>query len=84
MKNELFIGSLSWGTTDSTLRDAFANFGEIIKASVIMDRETGRSRGFGFVQFASEQAVTDAIAAMDGQTIDGRQVAVKLAGKKTR
>jgi hypothetical protein len=78
MANKLFVGGLSWGTTDDTLREAFERFGEVTEAKVVMDRETGRSRGFGFVSFA---APTDAEAAMamDNQSIDGRTVRVNAA-----
>ena len=56
MGTKIFVGSLSWGTTDQMLNDAFAGFGSISEAKVILDRETGRSRGFGFVTFDSDDA----------------------------
>ncbi len=55
MTKKLFVGGLSWGTTDSELKEAFASYGEITEAKVITDRETGRSRGFGFVTFARDE-----------------------------
>lgn len=55
MSKKLFVGGLSWGTTDEALRGAFSRFGEIAEATVITDRETGRSRGFAFVTFASDE-----------------------------
>ncbi len=78
MSNKLFVGGLSWGTTDDSLRAAFENFGEVTEARVVMDRETGRSRGFGFVTFASA-ADAEAATSMDDQPIDGRNVRVNVA-----
>ncbi|MFA6032467.1 MAG: RNA-binding protein [Myxococcota bacterium] len=76
MPNKLFIGSLSWNTRDEGLRAAFEKYGEITEAKVIMDRMTGRSRGFGFVTFADEAAADRAKTEMDGQMIDGRAIRV--------
>ena len=82
MSNKLFIGGLSWDTTDASLAQAFEGFGNVVEAKVITDRETGRSRGFGFVTFDNESSATDAIAAMDGQMIDGRTVKVNVAQER--
>ena len=82
MSNKLFIGGLSWDTTDASLAQAFESFGRVVEAKVITDRETGRSRGFGFVTFDNESSATDAIAAMDGQEIDGRAVKVNVAQER--
>lgn len=82
MSNKLFIGGLSWGTTDASLAQAFESFGRVVEAKVITDRETGRSRGFGFVTFDNESSASDAIAAMDGQEIDGRAVKVNVAQER--
>ncbi|OVA02152.1 RNA recognition motif domain [Macleaya cordata] len=65
--SKLFIGGLSYGTDDTSLREAFSSYGEVIEARVIMDRETGRSRGFGFVTFTSADEASSAIQAMDGK-----------------
>ena len=59
MSKKLFVGGLSWGTTDDGLHGAFSRFGEIVEAKVITDRETGRSRGFGFVTFAADEGAVD-------------------------
>jgi cold-inducible RNA-binding protein len=83
MSNKLFIGGLSWDTTDTSLAQAFESFGNVVEAKVITDRETGRSRGFGFVTFEDESSATDAIAAMDGQMIDGRTVKVNVAQERS-
>lgn len=78
MGSKLFVGGLSWNTNDEGLRQAFASFGEIIEAKVIMDRETGRSRGFGFVTFSDESGAKSALE-MDGKNLDGRVLRVDLA-----
>ncbi|MBU0551209.1 RNA-binding protein [Myxococcota bacterium] len=79
MGNKLFVGSLAWGTSDESLRAAFEGFGEVTDAKVITDRETGRSRGFGFVTFASNEDAQAAVQGMDGQDLDGRTVKVNEA-----
>ncbi|KAK9116066.1 hypothetical protein Sjap_015013 [Stephania japonica] len=77
--SKLFIGGISYGTDDTSLREAFASYGEVIEARVILDRETGRSRGFGFVSFTSAEEATSAIQAMDGKDLHGRRVRVNYA-----
>ncbi|KAB5561323.1 hypothetical protein DKX38_006280 [Salix brachista] len=67
-----FVGGLAWATTDQSLQEAFSQYGEIIDSKIINDRETGRSRGFGFVTFNNEKAMRDAIDGMNGQDLDGR------------
>jgi RNA recognition motif-containing protein len=79
MSKKLFVGSLSWDTTDEGLHEAFAQFGEITEAKVISDRDSGRSRGFGFVTFADDEAADKAIAAMNGFQLDGRAIRVDVA-----
>ncbi len=79
MSKKLFVGGLAWATTDSGLQQAFERFGEIIEAKVITDRDTGRSRGFGFVTFADGDAGSSAIEAMDGTSLDGRSIRVSEA-----
>ena len=76
MKNKLFVGGLAWATTDSTLRDACGRFGELEDVKVIMDRDTGRSKGFGFVTFVKEEDAAKCKAEMDGEMIDGRAVKI--------
>ncbi len=82
MGKKLFVGGLSWNTTDDSLREAFSRFGEVTESRVVTDRETGRSRGFGFVTFADEQNAKAAIKSMDGQSLDGRSVKVNVAEEK--
>jgi RNA recognition motif-containing protein len=79
---KLFVGGLSWGTTDEALHAAFTRFGEIVEAKVITDRETGRSRGFGFVTFSNDEGATTAITEMDGTELDGRTIKVNEAEDK--
>jgi len=84
MSNKLFCGGLAWATTDDSLRAAFEGFGDITDAKVIMDRETGRSRGFGFVTFADPSMAQTARDSMDGQNLDGRTVRVDIAQERSR
>ncbi|MEO1269107.1 MAG: RNA-binding protein [Myxococcota bacterium] len=79
MSKKLFVGGLSWGTDDYGLRQAFETFGEVTEAKVITDRETGRSRGFGFVTFANAADAEQAMGDMDGTTLDGRTIRVNEA-----
>jgi cold-inducible RNA-binding protein len=79
MSKKLFVGGLSWGTTDDGLHQAFERFGEIVEAKVITDRETGRSRGFGFVTFAGDEGAISAVSEMNGAQLDGRTIRVNEA-----
>nr|AAF31404.1 putative glycine-rich RNA-binding protein 2 [Catharanthus roseus] len=74
-----FVGGLAWATTDQSLSEAFSQYGEVLESKVINDRETGRSRGFGFVTFGDEKSMKDAIVGMNGQTLDGRNITVNEA-----
>lgn len=76
---KLYVGNLSFNTTESQLRDLFAAFGEVTSASLVTDRETGRPRGFGFVEFASGEHAQAAIAGMNGKNVDGRDLTVNEA-----
>ena len=75
----LFVGSLAWATDSSGLQAAFERFGAIEEATVISDRETGRSRGFGFVTFTDEGPTQQAISEMNGTDLDGRPIVVNEA-----
>ncbi len=77
-KNKLFIGSLPWSINNDSLRDLFAQYGEITEAIVITDRATGRSKGFGFVTFATEDAAKAALD-MNGKEVEGRPIVVNIA-----
>ena len=82
MGNRLFVGNLGFDTTDETLRQAFAEFGEVTDAKVIVDRDSGRSRGFAFVTMATDEQAQKAISGMDGRDLDGRQVRVNQAEER--
>ncbi|KAJ6827848.1 putative glycine-rich RNA-binding protein [Iris pallida] len=82
--SKVFIGGLSYGTDELLLREAFTKYGEVVEARVIMDRETGRSKGFGFVTFTSEEHASSAITAMDGKDLHGRMVRVNYATDRNR
>ncbi len=81
MQTRLFIGNLSWNTTDADLSDLAAAHGEVLDAKVITDRDTGRSRGFGFLTIETDNAA-DVINALDGQEVDGRAIRVNQADDK--
>ena len=82
MAKKLFVGGLSWDTTDEGLNGAFSRFGEIVEAKVITDRDTGRSRGFGFVTFANDEHAASAISEMNEAELDGRTIKVNEAEDK--
>ena len=82
MGKKLFVGGLSWDTTDDGLRQAFEQFGEMTEAKVITDRESGRSRGFGFISYATDESAASAISAMNGAQLDGRAIKVNEAEDK--
>jgi RNA recognition motif-containing protein len=77
--NKLYVGNLSFQTTDDQLAQIFAEFGTVGRASVVTDRDTGRSRGFGFVEMGTEQEAQAAIGGLDGQMVDGRTLQVNVA-----
>ena len=79
MGKKLFIGSLAWATDSASLQAAFERFGAIEEATVISDRESGRSRGFGFVTFTEEGPAQQAISEMNGTDLDGRPIVVNEA-----
>jgi RNA recognition motif-containing protein len=79
MATKLFVGSLSYNTTDATLEEFFAAVGNVVSAKVIFDRETNRSKGFGFVEMGSEEDAQKAIAQLNGKELDGRTIAVNEA-----
>ena len=84
MSNKIFVGGLSWNTNNDGLHEAFERFGAVTEAKVITDRETGRSRGFGFVTFEENDSTQKAISEMDGTELDGRSIKVSEAQEKSR
>jgi RNA recognition motif-containing protein len=84
MSKKLFVGGLSWGTTEEGLQQAFAQFGELVEVKVVVDRDTGRSRGFGFVTFANPDDADRALEEMNGTSLDGRNIRVDHAEDRGR
>ena len=79
MAQKLFIGGLSFSTTDERLRELFAAAGTVESAAVVTDRDTGRSRGFGFVEMSTAEEAAEAVKKFNGQEVDGRTLKVELA-----
>ncbi|HEY5806212.1 MAG TPA: RNA-binding protein [Candidatus Saccharimonadales bacterium] len=79
MSTKLFVGSLSYSVNDDQLKDAFAAAGTVVSAKVIIDRETGRSKGFGFVEMSSDDEAKRAVDMLNGKEIEGRAIAVSEA-----
>ena len=84
MSSKLFVGGLAWATDESSLRTHFEHFGEVVEAKVISDRETGRSRGFGFVTFGEESQASAAQENLNGSELDGRTIRVDVATERSR
>ncbi len=79
MSKKLFVGGIPWTTDDQGLRQSFEGYGEVLDAKVITDRDTGRSRGFGFVTFANGGEADAAVEDMDGTELEGRRINVSEA-----
>ncbi len=83
MATKLFVGGLSWDTTEDTLREAFEKFGTVVSAVIIKDKFTDKSKGFGFVEMASQDEANAAIQQLNGSTFDGRSITVNEARPMT-
>jgi cold-inducible RNA-binding protein len=83
MGKKLYVGNLTYGITDGQLEQMFAGHGSVQSAQVIMDRDTGRSKGFGFVEMGNDQEAQAAIAALNGKDLEGRALTVNEARPKT-
>jgi len=79
MSNKLFVGNLSFDTTENDLQDAFAAYGTVVETNLMMDRTTGRPRGFGFITMNSPEEAQKAIAALNGSQLGGRALTVNIA-----
>jgi cold-inducible RNA-binding protein len=79
MASKLFVGSLAWTATDADLEEFFAQVGQVVSAKVIVDRETNRSKGFGFVEMSTDEEAKAAVAQLDGKDLAGRPVAISEA-----
>ena len=84
MANKLYVGNLSYSTESDSLHQLFSQYGEIVSVNIITDRDTGRPRGFGFVEMASSDAARAAISALDGTELDGRRLRVNEAQERSR
>ncbi|GER45309.1 RNA-binding protein [Striga asiatica] len=84
LTTKLFVGGLGYRTDEQTVRDHFSRYGDVDYVKIITDRETGYSRGFGFVTFSSAEAASSAIQGLDGQDLDGRRITVNYAKEKPR
>ncbi|CAI9301142.1 unnamed protein product [Lactuca saligna] len=80
--SKLFVGGLSYDTHEPVLKHVFEQHGELIEVRVICDHKSGKSKGYGFVHFVSEESATKALAEMDGQLLDGRNIRIHYANKK--
>jgi len=78
----IYVGNLSYSTTEDQLREAFEAFGQVTSAKIIVDRDTGRSRGFGFVEMSNDDEGTAAVNGMNGQDLQGRTLSVNVARRK--
>ena len=76
---KLFVGSLPWGVDDAKLSEIFSQAGTVVSAQVVKDRDTGRSRGFGFVEMSSDEEAQAAVQNLNGSEIDGRKIVVNIA-----
>jgi len=79
MSNKLYVGNLSFDTTENDLQDAFAAHGTVVETNLLMDRETGRPRGFGFITMSSAEEAEKAISALNGSQLGGRALTVNVA-----
>ena len=79
MNNKLFVGNLSFNTTENDLQDAFAAHGTVVEANLMMDRMSGKPRGFGFVTMSTDEEAQKALSALDGAQLDGRALTVNVA-----
>lgn len=84
VSKKIYVGNLNYATTDESLSAAFSKFGEVLSAVVIMDRTSGLSKGFGFVEMADEAAADEAISVMNGKDLDGRRLRVNVAEDRRR
>ena len=82
MSKKIYAGNLSWNIDDNELGDLFAQYGEVISARIIIDRNTNRSKGFGFIEMADSSAADAAISALNGKELDGRNMRVNEAEER--
>lgn len=83
-ERKLFVGNLSWNTTDESLGEAFSRYGTVVDSRVIFDRFTGKSRGFGFIEYEAPDSASEALVGMNGVEVDGRAIRVDRATRRAR
>jgi RNA recognition motif-containing protein len=83
MAKKLYVGGISYGSNDDALRDHFSQAGNVVSATIIMDRMTGRSKGFGFVEMSTDEEAANAIDMLNGKELDGRQLSISEARPMT-
>ncbi|MBI2206126.1 MAG: RNA-binding protein [Candidatus Rokubacteria bacterium] len=83
MAQKLFVGGIAFSTTSERLREVFSQSGEVVSATVVTDRDTGQSRGFGFVEMATTEEANKAVQALNGRDLDGRSLKVEISKPKT-
>jgi len=83
MSKNLYVGNLAWATTEDEIRAAFEAYGAVTSVKLVEDRETGRPRGFGFVEMSDDSAALDAVEALDGKSLGGRNIKVNEARPRT-
>ncbi len=84
MSKKVYVGNMNYGTTETSLRNLFAQYGEVGSVNIIVDRVTGRAKGFGFVEMPDDAAAMAAIEALDGQEFEGRQLRVNEAQERPK
>lgn len=84
MSRKIYVGNLNYATTDESVRELFTQFGPVESATILLDQTTGRTRGFGFVEMATEEAARKAIENLDGREFEGRRLRVNAAQEKPR
>lgn len=83
MAQKLFVGGITFATTSESLRELFAQAGNVVSATVVMDRDTGQSRGFGFVEMSTTEEANQAVQQLNGKSLDGRSLKVEISKPKT-
>ena len=84
MAQKIYVGNMNYATTEETLKNLFSQYGEVVSATVIKDKFTEQSKGFGFVEMSDEEAANSAIATLNGKELEGRRIRVNVAEEKPR
>ena len=82
MSNKIFVGGINWNTNEEALENKFAEIGQVTSVKLVYDRETGRSRGFGFVEYATPEEAGEAVSKLDGVEFEGRNIKVSIAKER--